>query len=114
MEIEEKSTHPPWHLDCTNITYGIEFYGRENKNIRFKPNKRNPYFNPTKPTVLHVTGWEYGRCATKRKTIFNFKSNLFPSPEKLDKFPVVQNLSDIWVDKGWNIGIFQWNSVGFY
>ena len=104
----------PLFLNCTAIFgsdgyggVGIDFFGYNNTNARFIVGKPNPFFNSSRPTVIHVPGWEYGRCVAWKKTTFNFQSNVFNARVPI---PINDNSADYWLDQNWNIGIFQWNS----
>ena len=110
----------PTYLDCSTITYGVDWFGRNNTNMRWSPPTAspslsippvssqaqppsNPFFDPAKPSVLHFPGWEKGRCLVNQKTTFNFRRNQWDGSIHM---PVNENAADYWVDD-YNIGIFQ-------
>ncbi|AGX42478.1 hypothetical protein [Clostridium saccharobutylicum] len=79
--------------------YGIYWYGKGNVSEKFVPGQSNRYFDPTKPTIIYVHGWQKDSQPNNKRESFNFK----------DENGNVVNGADAWIDKGWNIGIFYWD-----
>lgn len=103
--IDLPNADEPHFLNCSTPQFGIDWFGYNNTNKRWVPGEPNPFFDPKKPTIIHAPGWEKGRCAVFQKTTFNFRLN------SMDKdMPVDENAADYWIDRGWNIGIWQWNA----
>jgi hypothetical protein len=118
-------------LECGNdLDVGLEFYGFNNENQRFQPYGSNPFFDPTKPTLLHIHGWTKDACKNRRKNTFiqslerflalkpiMSKRNLsagiqvnYSSTQPVDiksKSP----MADLWLKNGWNMAIFNWNML---
>jgi hypothetical protein len=58
-------------------------------------------FDPEKPVLIYVHGWE--KNSVQRKFI---ETNNYANND--DKYGVNVNLAKSWKDLGWNFGIFQW------
>ena len=63
--------------------------------------KENGYFDPGKPTIIFVHGWQPG--STSSKTRFDFCYNY---PAAGGKTSPTYNVLGSW--KGWNVGVFYW------
>lgn len=59
------------------------------------------YFDPHKPTIIFVHGWQPG--ATENRQRFDFCYQ-FPMPQ--NTFSLVHNTLQYW--QGWNVGVFYW------
>ncbi|WP_034339186.1 hypothetical protein [Deinococcus misasensis] len=65
------------------------------------------YFDPSKPTIIYVHGWNNGLTASGRigTTLqSNGREDLFFSEGNL-------NVADAWIQAGWNVGIYQWTQL---
>jgi hypothetical protein len=74
------------------LSYGLYWFGLDNANQKVVAGEENPYFDPAKPTLIFVHGWQ------------PFLSNELPN--------FAFNGNDTaagWIDDGWNVGIFVWN-----
>ncbi len=64
------------------------------------PGEPNPYYDPNKPTVIFVHGWQNGSVAKK------FEPSLrLETPNGVDEWT-----HHAWLEQGWNVGIFHWTS----
>jgi hypothetical protein len=63
--------------------------------------KEKGYFDPNKPTIIFVHGWQPG--STKNKTHFDF---CYDYPGVNGKASPTYNVLSYW--KGWNVGVFYW------
>jgi pimeloyl-ACP methyl ester carboxylesterase len=82
------------------LDVNIYWYGANGANQRAIPGQPNPYFNPARPTVIYIHGWQNGTTTQLRREDFNRLA--------------LNNNADVaraWVDKQWNIGIFYWNQL---
>ena len=94
-------TGPSPDYDPNVLSYGIYWFGLDNARQKFVPGEANPYFDPTKPTVIFVHGWQPGISATHPPDFsYTYLDGLFPR---------TVNTANAWVQAGWNIGIFYWN-----
>jgi hypothetical protein len=86
------------HLDWNQLDYGLYWFGSNGSCEKFVPGIVNPYYDPAKPTMIYVHGWQPHR--TK-----NFVRETFHWPW----YQPMGDLGRAWLDDGWNIGIFYWN-----
>ena len=49
------------------LDFGLYFFGEKQNNDKYVVGKKNKYFDPKKPTVIYVHGWERGT------TVRNFR-----------------------------------------
>lgn len=82
--------------------YGLYWFGLGNKSVKFEEGKVNPYYDPNKPTVIYVHGWEKDTGIGNFRETFNYKLN---DPT----YGIDINIADAWIKAGWNIGIFYWD-----
>ncbi|PJI08531.1 MULTISPECIES: Ig-like domain-containing protein [Clostridium] len=77
------------NLDCS-----IYWYGLGNKPYKFIPGQANQAFDPSKPTILYIHGWQPGYYIVKHRESFYIYG---------------KDTADDWIKKGWNVGVFYWN-----
>ena len=87
--------------DPNVLSYGIYWFGLNNARQKFVPGEANPYFDPSKPTIIFVHGWQPGISATHPP---DFEYTYFDGI-----FSRTVNTANAWIQAGWNIGIFYWN-----
>ena len=81
---------PPY--DPNSLSYGLYWFGTDGANQKFVHGEANPYFDPDKPTLIFVHGWQ------------PFLSYNLPN------FDVDgEDTAASWISSGWNVGIFVWN-----
>ncbi|OOM75901.1 hypothetical protein CLPUN_29380 [Clostridium puniceum] len=86
----------------TKLDASIYWYGKNNAAEKFVEGQSNPYFDPKKPTIIYIHGWQKDSTTKLYRESFN--------PSTMDReYGVDVNLADYWIDKGWNVGIFYWN-----
>lgn len=78
-----------------NLDYGLYFFGKGNTCAKFIPGEKNPYYDPKKPTMVYVHGWQQDTTTVSFRESFQF------DPQT--------NMGDAWIADGWNIAIFYWN-----
>lgn len=88
-------------FDWSYLDKGIYWFGRNNKGEKFIKGKQNKYFDYNKPTVIYIHGWNNEVVKNNNRETFNPKADGIGMD--LDV-----NCADLWIDKGWNIGIFYW------
>jgi hypothetical protein len=82
------------------LDVNIYWYGPNNQNQRAIRGQTNPYFNPSRPTIIYIHGWQ------KDTTVRLIRENF-------NRLAVNDN-ADVarpWIDRGWNVGIFYWNQL---
>ena len=87
--------------DPNMLSYGIYWFGLNDAKQKFVPGEPNPYFDPTKPTLIFVHGWQPGLSANYPP---NFTYRYFEGI-----WPRSINTANAWIEAGWNVGIFFWN-----
>ena len=95
-------------LECGDeLKIGLEFYSFHNRNEMLDPYNvtGNPFFDPRKPTLIHIHGWTKGACKRQRKNTFFHHLEQFLLPSAKPKSPL---LADLWLNSGWNTAIFNW------
>lgn len=85
--------------DGNSLDTGIYWFGKGDVSEKFIDGQNNSYFDPSKPTMIYVHGWQNGKTETLYRETFNPNNDLNV------------NLADFWIDKGWNVGIFYWNQL---
>ncbi|KHD36542.1 cell adhesion protein [Clostridium acetobutylicum] len=76
-------------LDC-----GIYWYGMDNKPYKFVSGQTNPAFDPSKPTIIYIHGWQPEYYLLRHRESFYIYG---------------KDTADDWIKKGWNVGVFYWN-----
>ena len=85
-------TAPLGDYNPNELCYGLYWFGKGGLNQKLESGKPNLYFNPTRPTVIFVHGWQ--PYLSNNMPNFDFNGN---------------DTAAAWIDDGWNIGIFVWN-----
>lgn len=78
--------------DPNELSYGIYWFGLNNANQKFVSGESKPYFDPAKPTLIYVHGWQ----PYMSNTLPNFDYN-------------GTDTAAAWINDGWNVGVFVWN-----
>lgn len=89
-------------FDGKSLDTGIYWFGENNQSEKYVEGQNNSYFDPSKPTVIYIHGWQNRSTKKLHRETFNATSN--DSGINLNV-----NSADYWVKAGWNIGIFYWN-----
>jgi hypothetical protein len=89
-------------LASAALDFGIYWFGLDNASQKAVAGAANPFYDPSRPTVIHIHGWQPGSTQAGRRETFNYATNDPTNGVDID-------LADAWVKKGWNIGIFYWN-----
>jgi len=74
------------------LSYGLYWFGPNNANQKFVHGESNPYFDPGKPTLIFVHGWQ--PFLSYELPTFDFNGT---------------DTAVAWINAGWNVGIFVWN-----
>lgn len=93
-------TVSPSAYDPNVLSYGLYWFGLDNANQQFVSGEPNAYFDPAKPTLIFVHGWQPGISATNPP---NF------TYDYTDVTAKSVNTANAWINAGWNVGIFFWN-----
>ena len=88
------------------LDYGLYFYDSEPNGWshwdaigcqKFVPGQENSYFDPSKPTIIWIHGWQNGGVTAKSRPGFHLNK------DGVDKF-----VHNEWKNRGWNVAIFYW------
>lgn len=84
----------------TDLDYGIYFMGSDGEFAKAVPGKANAFYDPSRPTVFYVHGWQPGTSENDfgREMPFYYNS----------KYVKNVNSAAIWRSKGWNVACFFW------
>jgi hypothetical protein len=85
--------------------FGLYFYGTQQNAIttdvagcqKYIPGEPNAFFDPNKPTLIYVHGWQKGSVSARGREGF-----LFTQDNQW------QNVQNYWRNAGWNVAIFHW------
>ncbi len=81
--------------------FGIYWFGKDDANQLAIPDMPNPYYDPARPAILFVHGWQPNQAYTHRTMLWEFENAGTGQEEVLD-------LAAPWIDAGWNLGVFDW------
>ena len=100
---EWMETRKEWHAYPHKLEVGISFFEKGNKVAR-----PGGGYDPNRPTMLYVHGWERGTTCRGMRETFNWKSN-YEWAEFSDAVDI--DACDFWIARGWNVAIFYWSQV---
>lgn len=92
--------------DYDQLDLGLYFYGYEDEVSSFDDavgcqklvsGQENPFFDPTKPTIIWIHGWQNGGVVSKSRPSFY-----------LNKNGITKHVQNQWINDGWNVAIFHW------
>ncbi len=97
---EMESTYT-WTFNTIELDYGLYWFGEDNKCEKYVSGRPNPYYDPSKPTIIYAHGWQMGsveRDYGRDNFIWYHDGNI-----------IVDDISQDWRNEGWNTGLFLWN-----
>lgn len=74
------------------LSYGLYWFGEDGANQKFVAGEANPYFAPTKPTLIFAHGWQPTLSSNLPTLSYNGTDTVAG-----------------WIAEGWNVGMFVWN-----
>lgn len=99
----DKDSHSLQLYFYEELEYGVYFYGKQNGNAdavgaqKFVAGQPNAFFDPSKPTIIYTHGWQLDGVKNKGREDFSLKNDTLSLQTQ-----------NFWIDKGWNVGIFNW------
>jgi uncharacterized protein YjdB len=84
-------------VDYNTLDYGLYFFN-SNREAQKWTGAANSYFNPAKPTMIYIHGWQKGATQGLRRETFDRSE----AQAGID-------LTTAWKNAGWNVGICYWN-----
>uniref|UniRef100_A0A7C3IFZ7 Uncharacterized protein n=1 Tax=Gracilinema caldarium TaxID=215591 RepID=A0A7C3IFZ7_9SPIR len=86
---------------CANLDFGIWWFNDQGEAQKYIPGVPNQFYDPSKPVVLYVHGWQ------KSSVTNNYwRENLYFWN---DKYTSSMNTGSLWKQKGYNLGVFYWD-----
>ncbi len=82
-----------------NLDYGMYWYSYDQAAEKAIPGQYNPYYDPNKPTVIYIHGWQNNTTTQQSREDFVYSANGGPD----------FSVADAWVAAGWNVGVCYWN-----
>lgn len=87
------------------LDWGLYWFKNGNNGLRgISSTQDDDYFDPDKPTVIYVHGWQPGEVKVGRR-----ESWMRQDPYKDATYV---DCCKIWKNQGYNVGIFNWNQFG--
>jgi hypothetical protein len=87
--------------DANVLDYGLYWFGAGRDSQKFVPGEANAYFDPSKPTVIFVHGWQpYISASNPPDFIYDTQDGRSSGSD---------DTVAAWISAGWNAGIFYWN-----
>ena len=105
----DRESHSLQLYDYDRLDYGMYFYDTELNGWddwdvigcqKLVEGESNPFFDPNKPTVIWIHGWQNGGVSTKSRPDFHLYRN------GVDEFT-----HNEWKQQGWNVAIFHWEQL---
>lgn len=100
VESSTKMLASPSLKNKTQLDYGVYFFDKDGHAKKYFKGQDNPFYDPKKPTVIYLHGWERG--TTRR----NFRERFLT-----EEVPGFENTwtHQGWKKQNWNTAIFYWN-----
>lgn len=90
----------------TDLDYGLYWYGYDEGAASGRYVKAseadNPFYDPSRPTVIHIHGWQNGSIAAFFRTDYDHRRH---SSGDVDK-----DVASPWLDQGYNVGMLYWTN----
>lgn len=81
----------PWSPD-----YGLYWKGYDDATLKAEPGVPNPYYDPTRRTLIYVHGWQPETRGRRESMVWSHGA-------------FEADLAAAWLDEGWNVGVFYWD-----
>ncbi|MGI6701957.1 MAG: SdrD B-like domain-containing protein [Christensenellales bacterium] len=86
------------------LNYGFYYVKRGNLYEKVAPGEDSPLFDKTKPTMIFVHGYQLNAGYFSRETMACYDESWIDTGDS-------ENLADYWIDKGYNVLVYQWNQL---
>lgn len=86
---------------CANLDFGIWWFNDQGEAQKYIPGIPNQFYDPSKPVVLYIHGWQKGSVTNNYWRENPYLWN--------DKYTSSMNTGSFWKQKGYNLGIFFWD-----
>ncbi|MCX7678255.1 MAG: Ig-like domain-containing protein [Spirochaetes bacterium] len=93
-------TQTTFTFTTADLDYGIYFLGSNGEFEKFVPERPNSYYDPTKPVILYIHGWQNGTSQNNfgRENPFFFYAG----------YCGLLNAAQTWRSKGYNVAVVYW------
>lgn len=93
-------TKTTFTFTTADLDYGIYFLGSNGEFEKFVPGRANPYYDPSKPVILYIHGWQSGTSQNNfgRENPFFFYAG----------YCGLLNTAQTWRNRGYNVAIVYW------
>ncbi|CAG8999911.1 MAG: hypothetical protein CENE_01894 [Candidatus Celerinatantimonas neptuna] len=83
------------------LSYGLYWFGANNQYQKASKSTQSGglYYNPSKPTLIFIHGWQKNHIKKKNRFVFWEKNNGFPNID----------FANLWISQGYNVGILYWD-----
>lgn len=86
---------------CANLDFGIWWFNDQGEAQKYIPGVPNQFYDPAKPVVLYVHGWQKSSVTNNYWRENPYFWN--------DKYTSSMNTGSFWKQKGYNLGVFYWD-----
>ena len=84
-------------VDYNALDYGLYWF-RDQTEASKAVGQANSYFDPTRPTVIYIHGWQKGATQARNRETF-----------VRSQAQTTTDLTSAWKQAGWNVGLCYWN-----
>lgn len=96
LAVNQSSTY-----SCANLDFGIWWFNDKGEAQKYIPGIPNQFYDPSKPVVLYVHGWQKSSVTNNYWREVPYLWN--------DKYTSNVNTGTFWKQKGYNLGVFYWD-----
>jgi len=93
----------------TDLDYGLYWYGYDAGSAAGRYQKadpsQNPFYDPARPTIIHIHGWQNGSIAEFSREDFDHGRG---SKTRTDT--KAGDIAKAWLDQGYNVGMLYWTN----
>ena len=82
----------------SNLDYGLYWFGYVDAE-KAQPGQLNNFYDKNKKTVIYIHGWQNNSVTRAARETLDRRASGGPA----------EDLSQYWLDRGWNVGILYWN-----
>lgn len=87
-------------IETADLDYGFYFHGKDGRVEKAMPGKDNRFYDPSKPTVIYIHGWQPGTSEDN----FGKENPYFVNSKYIDR----QDTAQSWIDAGYNVALYYW------
>lgn len=87
-------------VNTADLDYGFYFHGSDGKVEKAVPGRSLKYYDPSKPTIIYIHGWQPGTS----KDNFGKENPFFLNA----KYAYKKDTAKSWVNAGYNVALYYW------